>query len=32
MKHRALTWMAAWLGPLLLRAWFGTIRFRWYGG
>ncbi len=26
------TWMAARLGPATLRAWFATIRFRWYGG
>ena len=32
MRRRALTWMATWLGPPVLRAWFGTIRFRWYGG
>lgn len=32
MTRRAMTWIAAGLGPLALRAWFATIRFRWYGG
>jgi hypothetical protein len=32
MKRRALNWLAAWLGPLTLRAWFATIRLRWIGG
>lgn len=31
MRRRILTWIATWLGPLMLRAWFGTIRFRWHG-
>jgi lysophospholipid acyltransferase (LPLAT)-like uncharacterized protein len=32
MRRRALNWLAAWLGPLTLRAWFATIRLRWVGG
>lgn len=32
MWRRILNFMAAWLGPLALRAWFSTIRIRWYGG
>ena len=32
MRRRAINWMAAWLGPLMLRAWFATIRLRWVGG
>ena len=32
MTRRVLTRCLAWLGPVLLRAWFSTIRLRWYGG
>jgi len=32
MTGRALTWVIAWLGPLVVRAWFSTIRLRWHGG
>jgi len=32
VRRGALTWLAARLGPLTLRAWFATIRLRWYGG
>ena len=32
MMRRVLAWMAAGLGPVTLRAWFTTIRLRWYGG
>ena len=32
MRRRALIWVAGWLGPVALYLWFGTIRFRWYGG
>jgi hypothetical protein len=27
-----LPWFVGWAGPLLVRAWFATIRLRWYGG
>ena len=32
MMRDALIWAAGWLGPLLLRTWFSTIRLRWVGG
>lgn len=32
MRRRVLNWMAERLGPLAVRAWFATIRLRWYGG
>lgn len=32
MRRRVLNFMAAWLGPLALRAWFSSVRIRWYGG
>jgi len=32
VRRSALTWLAARLGPLTLRAWFATIRLRWIGG
>jgi lysophospholipid acyltransferase (LPLAT)-like uncharacterized protein len=32
MTHRALLWLVTRLGPLLLRAWYSTIRIRWCGG
>lgn len=32
MRRRVLNFMAARLAPLALRAWFSTIRIRWYGG
>jgi lysophospholipid acyltransferase (LPLAT)-like uncharacterized protein len=32
MRRRALGWLIERLGPLTLRAWFTTIRLRWYGG
>ncbi len=32
MRRRVLAWAAAALGPVALRAWFATIRLRWYGG
>jgi lysophospholipid acyltransferase (LPLAT)-like uncharacterized protein len=32
MKYRVLNLLMEWLGPLLLRLWFSTIRLRWCGG
>jgi lysophospholipid acyltransferase (LPLAT)-like uncharacterized protein len=32
MKRRVLIWIAAYLGSVALRAWFSTIRLRWFGG
>ncbi|HTU01967.1 MAG TPA: lysophospholipid acyltransferase family protein [Candidatus Sulfotelmatobacter sp.] len=30
--QRFLAWVAGWLGPLVVRFWFATIRIRWRGG
>jgi lysophospholipid acyltransferase (LPLAT)-like uncharacterized protein len=32
MMRAALAWGVGWLGPLVVRAWFSTIRLRWVGG
>jgi hypothetical protein len=32
MMRNSLIRVAGWLGPVLLRAWFSTIRLRWVGG
>lgn len=32
MIRSVLPSVVGWLGPLLIRAWFSTIRLRWYGG